>query len=138
MSTWRNRDYESHKSSDVRTANFHDRIDRLNPKLKQSLDDLQMDYEYRCNMLRAYPVQSESWKEYKRDFVDPISACLSKVRLQYWCMHPKTDTAGRGMFFTPDGPCDEEYEYCLDCGAVDYGRGWETTVALHETILQPA
>lgn len=119
--------YKDRKRYDIRHANHQDKLLKLNPRIREKMDDLQSEinhlYTIRDEAYGRFGDPDYDWvssRAFGRDEIKPVQDKYYRAFAQYNCPHRHTDDYG-------------DYLSCRDCGARDYGRGWEAVI--HESII---
>lgn len=102
---------------DQRVISWQGKRDALNPLLKIRVSDLEDKFSYNLKLRNEAwgPVgeyDREAWKNYTETEIRPVLDALRTARSMFLCFHEKR---------VDDGDC----LYCPDCGAADYGLGWD-------------
>ncbi len=117
MTTIRAGNYENAVRHDKRMGSWIDRRDALNPLLKIRVSDLEDKFSYNLKLRNEAwgsvgEYDREAWKNYTETEIKPVMEALSKVRTMFFCFHKEQ---------VDNGDC----LYCPECGAADYGLGWD-------------
>lgn len=102
---------------DKRVIAWQDKRDALNPLLKVRVSNLEDSFSNHLKIRNdawgsVGEYDREAWKNYTETEIKPVMEALSKVRTMFFCFHE-----GR----IDNGDC----LVCPDCGAADYGLGWD-------------
>lgn len=119
--------YKDRMRLDIRVGNHLDKLGALNPRILKTMDELQAEINHlitiRDQAYGKYPDPNFNWPEsraFTRDEIKPVQDQYYQSWGQYNCLHRHIDDYG-------------EYLSCRDCGARDYGSGWEAVI--HEPIV---
>ena len=104
--------------NDRRVGNWHDKIDKLNPILKEKYEaacfEVSLRFEERKQAYGAKTPENEDAYNYFSDaYIVPAMKRESDLRKKYWCLHKSAIDEGECLA-------------CPDCGAVNFGRGWDS------------
>ncbi len=103
---------------DRRVGNWHDKIDKTNPILKEKYEAACFEVGLRMEeRTQAYGVKTaeneDAYNNFEDTYIIPAMKKESKLRHQYWCLHEHAIDEG-------------EYLVCPDCGSVNFGLGWDS------------
>ena len=97
--------YQAHLKWCVKT-------DALNGKIREYLIELDDRLWNLATIRRESFVQnSDNWNAYTEEHMRPLIELQRRVRWQSLCTHRHVDEGA-------------DVDYCLDCGAANYGIGW--------------
>ena len=111
---------------DKRVIAWQDKRDALNPLLKVRVSNLETSFsnhlKIRNEAWGSYgEYDSEAWKNYTDDEIRPVMEELRRTRRMFFCFHEDR---------IDNGDC----LVCPDCGAADYGLGWDCVPVHAHTI----
>lgn len=105
---------------DKRFGNWQDKRDAINPLLKVRVANLEDSFSNHLKLRNdawgsVGEYDYEAWKNYTDTEIKPVMDALSRTRRMFFCFHEKREDNG-------------DFLSCPECGAVDYGLGWDCIV----------
>lgn len=108
--------YENATRHDKRIGSWIDKRDARNPLLKERVSALNSEFDNLCRIRDqawgGVDGDRVAWLSFTTDEIVPVREKLHAVRHAFFCDHTHTDYG-------------DDCLVCLDCGAQDYGLGWD-------------
>jgi len=121
---------------------YLNRNEKKNPLLVSRRKEILDDMKYHIDIAKSnWGVpgdpnhHKQAFDEYMAEYFTPLLKQCRAIQTMCTCAHEHTQEFG-GFHFSGGEVWDDIYDYCIDCGAVNYGLGWTVDVLHASTLLQ--